>query len=404
MSSPFKAVKISDSAYWVGAIDWSIRDFHGYLTGRGSTYNAYLIVGEKVTLVDTVKRQFKDEFLSRVSSVVDLCDIDYIVSNHAEMDHSGCLPEAIDLIEPEKVFCSAMGAKALAKHFHWDHELVAVKDGETVRLGDKTLKFIETRMVHWPDSMFSYLVEDKVLFSQDGFGMHLASSERFADEIDEDTLEWEAEKYFANILLLYAPIIKKLLKKVGDMGIEIDTIAPDHGPVWRRPQDISKVIGWYGEWSDQKPRNGAVIVYDTMWNSTETMARAIEEGLTEGGASTKLMRASACHRSNFPVELLNAGALLLGSPTINNGLFPAMSDILTYLRGLKPRNLIGAAFGSYGWTGEAVKLLETELETMQVEIVADSIRVQYVPDDDVLNQCRALGRKVAEELQKRCGN
>jgi len=397
----FKAVKISECVYWVGAIDWTIREFHGYSTHRGSTYNAYLILADKPTLIDTVKAPFQSELLARISSVINPQDIAYIVSNHTEMDHSGCLSEIIQAVQPEKVFASVMGAKALHQHFTLPQELVAVKSGDELSLGNKTLAFMETRMLHWPDSMFTYLKEDRLLFSQDGFGMHLASEQRFADELDEGVLNYEAATYFANILLPYANLITALLDKVKAAGLEIDIIAPDHGPIWRK--NLSNILDNYRTWAEQKPTNKAIVLYDTMWHSTERMARAVEEGLREGGAQVKVMSMNASHRSDVAYEILEAGALVVGSPTLNNNIFPTMADVLTYLKGLRPKNLVGAAFGSYGWSGESALHLNELLKEMKVEIVADPVKSQYVPSEDILAQCHTVGVKVAHRLKEVSG-
>jgi flavorubredoxin len=396
MSGVFKTVKVTDRVYWVGAIDWDIRDFHGYSTERGTTYNAYLVLADKITLIDTVKAPFKDEMLSRIASIIDPQDISIIVSNHSEMDHSGCLREVIEEIKPEKILASTMGVKALKAHFHMNREILAVKDGEGISLGNMTLSFIETRMLHWPDSMFSYLTEEELLFSQDAFGMHLAADERFADEISGEVLEFEAAKYYANILMPFSTLVANLLKKIESLGIEIKIIAPDHGPVWRK--NPGKIMGFYSGWAAQKPTDKAVVVYDTMWESTAAMARAIGEGVTDGGAHAKIMPLKFFHRSDVATELLLAGALLVGSPTINNQMFPTVADILTYLKGLKPRNLIGAAFGSYGWSGEAVEQVEDMLRAMKVDLIGQSRKALYVPDDDALAQCRSLGMQIARKL------
>ncbi len=396
MNTTYKAVKISDCVYWVGAVDWGIRDFHGYATGRGTTYNAYLIMADKITLVDTVKAPFREEFLSRIASVVDPASIDYIISNHSEMDHTGCLPEVLKTIRPEKVFASSMGVKALGAHFQLEQEITAVKDGETLSLGNRQVTFTEARMLHWPDSMFSYLSDDDVLFSQDAFGMHLASAERFADEIDSGVLEYEGARYFANILLPYAPLVEKLLAKVGTLGIAPEIIAPDHGPIWR--DDLAVPLETYGRWAAQKPTKKAVVVFDTMWQSTEKMARAVAEGLHVGGATPMVMSLKSCHRSDVVGEILEAGALIVGSPTMNNNMFPTVADILTYLKGLKPANLVGAAFGSYGWSGEAAIQIKKVLESMGVDLVDDVLKVKYVPDGDDLARCHALGEAVAGRL------
>jgi len=401
MTSVYKAVKLTERVWWVGAIDWRLRDFHGYSTRRGTTYNAYLILADKVTLVDTVKAPFLGEMLARISELIDPAKIEYIISNHSEMDHSGSLPKMIELAKPRKVFASVNGVKALANHFHLADPIEAVKDGQTINLGGAQLTFLETPMLHWPDSMCTYLAGDAVLFSQDGFGMHLASSERFDHELDEDVMYYEAAKYYANILLPYSPLIAKLLARLEAFEAPIEQVAPDHGPIWK--EKIGWILGLYAKWARQQPTGKAVIVYDTMWQSTAMMADAIAEGLRAGGAVVKVLPLAGTHRSDVVTELLEAGAVLVGSPTINNGLFPTVADMLTYLKGLKPANLIGAAFGSYGWGGNVVKQISETLRETGVEVVHEGVRVKYVPDDQALQQCYSLGLTVAEKLKQRCG-
>jgi flavorubredoxin len=397
LSSVFKPVQISEKVYWVGAVDWNIRDFHGYTTKRGSTYNAYLVLADKITLIDTVKGPFKEELLSRISALVDPKEIDYVVSNHSEMDHSGCLPDIIREVNPEKVFASPMGVKALKEHFSIEDEILPVKEGEDLSLGNMNLSFMETRMLHWPDSMFSCLKEEKLLFSQDAFGMHLATDERFVDQIDPAMVEFEAATYFANILLPYAQLILKLLDKVAASGLDIKIIAPDHGPVWRN--DLAKILGFYRKWAEQQPTAKAVVLYSTMWHSTERMARAIEEGLLSGGASVKSMSMEVFHRSDVAYEVLDAGALIVGSSTLNNNMLPAVADVLTYLKGLKPKNLTGAAFGSYGWSGEAVTQVNDILSEMKVDIAAEPVKAKYVPDEEMLAKCFELGKSIARKIK-----
>lgn len=399
MMDIYKAIPVSEHVYWVGAIDWSIRDFHGYQTPHGSTYNAYLVMADKITLIDTVKKPFREEMMARIASVVDPSRIDYIVSNHSEQDHSGCLMEVLAQVKPEKVFASVMGVKNLGDIFHSGHSIQAVKDGETLSLGNMDLKFMETRMIHWPDSMFSYLEKDGVLFSQDAFGMHLATFERFADELPADMLEYEAATYYANIVLPYSPVVLKALEKIAATGWDIQIFAPDHGPVWRK--DLAFILNLYRKWAGQKPSRKAVVVYATMWHSTEMMAKAIAESLAQEDIRVKLISMNDAHRSEVLYEVLEAGALIVGSSTLNNNILPQMADVMTYLKGLKPANLIGAVFGSFGWSGESVKDLEAMLRDMKVEIVCDAISVKHVPSDDVLEKCAALGKTVAIELKKR---
>ncbi|MBW1943028.1 MAG: flavodoxin domain-containing protein [Deltaproteobacteria bacterium] len=393
-----KPLEIAKGIYWVGSIDWNIRDFHGYSTHDGTTYNAFLIMDEKITLIDTVKKEFADELIRNISQIVDPQKIDYVVSNHTEMDHSGGLARVMHRIGEDKpLYCSKMGAKNLAKHFPQKWNYQPVENGGELSLGKRTLTFLETRMVHWPDSMFSYLKEDKILFSSDGFGQHYAGLERFDDEIG-DKIMIDAKKYFANILMLYSPLILKLVNKVTEMGLEIDMICPDHGIMWRK--DPSKIINAYAEWSEQKPKRKALVIYDTMWHSTEMMAEAIVDSLGQEGVDAKPMHLRRCHRSDIITEVLDAGAILVGSPTLNNQIFPTIADFLTYMKGLKPKNKVAAAFGSYGWSGEAVKVIKNELEEMDFDIIDPGIRMQYVPDEKCIAACYELGKKVAEALPK----
>jgi len=399
MTDIYPAIRISEHVYWVGAIDWSIRDFHGYTTPHGSTYNAYLIMADKITLIDAVKAPFMDEMLARVASVVDPSKIDYIVSNHSEQDHSGCLLKVIDQVKPEKVFASAMGVKTLKEIFHDPYNILPVREGETLSLGNMDLQFMEARMIHWPDSMFSYLAKDGVLFSQDAFGMHLASLERFADELPADQLTYEAATYYANIVLPYSPVVLKALEKIAATGWAIKIFAPDHGPVWRK--DPGFILNLYRKWALQQPAAKAVVVYATMWHSTEKMAKAIAESMAAAGVRVKLLSMNDVHRSEVVYEVLEAGALIVGSPTLNNNILPQMADVMTYLKGLKPANLIGAAFGSFGWSGESVRDLEAILKEMKVEMITEPISVKHVPGNDVLEKCHDMGKTIAAELLKR---
>lgn len=396
MNSQFKAHRISDKVWWVGAVDWQLRDFHGYATEKGSTYNAYLIMADKITLIDTVKRPFLDEMLSRISSVTDPKNIKVVVSNHTEMDHSGSIPDIAEIAKPEKIIASEMGAKALTEHFKLKMPVTPVKDWEKLSLGNMELSFIETRMVHWPDSMFTYLESEKTLFSSDAFGMHLASSSTYADEIDKGVLHWEMKKYYANILTPFAHLILRLLDKVVKSDLAINTIATAHGPIFRK--DIGWVLEKYQTWSKQESSKRVVIVFDTMWKSTEAMALAIAEGVRDADAIPYVMPLAVNHRSDVVTEALDAGAILVGSPTLNGGMMPTVADILTYLKGLKRQNLIGGAFGSYGWNGVAVEQINQFLRDMKVDLVSEGISVKYVPNEDTLKRCFDLGRAVGEKL------
>jgi len=390
-------IQIAEGVFDVGVIDWNVRDFHGYSTDLGTTYNAYLIVDQKTVLVDTVRQGFSDQLIDNISRVIDPKKIDYVISNHTEMDHSGSLARVMHRIgENKPIFCSKMGHKNLAQHFRqkWNYRPVA--NLEELSLGSRTLMFLETRMIHWPDSMFTYLKEDKILFSSDGFGQHYAGPEKYDDEAG-DKIMHHAKKYFANILLLYSTHIRKLLENVLSLGLEFKMICPDHGVIWRK--DPSKIVDAYVQWVRQEPRQKAVVVYDTMWHSTERMAEAIVAGIIREGIPAMPLHLRKWHRSEVMTEVFDARAVVVGSPTLNNQLFPSLADFLTYMKGLKPLNKIGAAFGSYGWSGEAVKLINNELEAMKFEIIDPGLKVQYVPDKEALANCYALGRKIGSAVK-----
>jgi len=391
-----KPVKIADGIYWVGVIDWNIRDFHGYSTHIGTTYNAYLIMDEKITLIDTVKSEFTDDLLQKISEIVDPEKIDYVISNHTEMDHSGGLPQAMKRIGEDKpVFCSKMGHKNLSMHFDGKFNYTPVEDGGSLSIGKRSLTFLETRMLHWPDSMFTYVNEEGILFSSDAFGQHYASVERFDDQLKEDIMP-HAKKYFANILLLYSPLILKLIDRLKAINLSPAMICPDHGVIFRK--DPEKIVSAYVEWSLQEPKRKAVIVYDTMWHSTERMAFAIAETMGQAGVDVKPMHLRKCDRSDIITEVLDAGAVIIGSPTLNNGLFPTISDFLTYMKGLKPKNKIGAAFGSYGWSGESVDLVNRALEDMKFNVLFPGLKIQYVPDKKGIETCGDFAEKIVQKL------
>ena len=390
-------IKIADGIFDVGATDWNIRDFHGYSTDLGTTYNAYLIVDKKIALVDTVRKEFSDQLIENISRIIDPKKIDLVISNHTEMDHSGGMARVMHRIGEDKpIYCSKMGRKNLSRHFlqKWNYRPVA--NGEELSLGNRTLTFLETRMIHWPDSMFTYLNEDKILFSSDGFGQHYAGPEKYDDEANSDEIMYHAKKYFANILLLYSTHIQKLLDKVLSLGLEFKMICPDHGVIWRK--NPAKIVDAYVRWCRQESQKRAVVVYDTMWHSTEQMANNIASGIRSEGVPAKPLHLRKWHRSEIMTEVFDAKAVVFGSPTLNNQLYPSLADIFTYIKGLKPLNKIGAAFGSYGWSGEAVKMINKELEAMKFEIVDPGLRIQYIPDKEALESCYELGRKVGKAV------
>ncbi len=389
--------EIKKDIYWVGAVDWLVRDFHGYSTYKGTTYNAFLMFDDKTVLFDTVKHNLCSDLVHRIRTLTDPEKIDYIVVNHVEMDHTGSLPEIVDLVKPEKIICSKMGHKNLLAHFHrpdWPYHVV--ENGETISVGRRSITFLEARMLHWPDSMFSYIPEERLLISSDAFGQHLGTTERFDDEVDQSELMYQAKKYYANILYLYSPQVRKLLKNVAETGIEIDMIAPDHGIIWRK--NPGKILKAYEDWSHHRGTKKALVIYDTMWHSTEMMAKAVADGLESTGISVKLLDLEVNHRSEIVTDVIDAKGICLGCPTLNNGLLPAMAGFLMYLRGLRPAQKFGFAFGSYGWSGEAVKHMNKAMEEWKFELVHEGIKVKYVPTHEDLKKCKEVGQLMGQKI------
>ena len=377
-----KAIEMKKDIYWVGAIDWSMRSFHGYSTNRGSTYNAYLILDDKITLVDTVKAPFVEELLARVKSVIDPAKIDYIVSSHVEPDHSGGIPFMMKHCPNATVVTSMPnGLKGLKAHYG-DLPYQAVKAGDSISIGKRSLQFVTTPMLHWPDSMVTYCPEEKILFSNDAFGQHLASTERWEDENDMAIVMQEAEKYYANILMLYGKQAQGALKALG--GIDIQTILTGHGVSWR--SHIPDILAAYQKWSTFDVDERAVVVFDTMWHSTEAMAFAITEAFKEKGIPARLYDLKQNHISDIMTDVLTAKYLAVGSPTINNQMMPTVAGFLCYLKGLAPKNHKAFAFGSYGWGGQSIGLVEDELKAAGCEIILDKVRIANVPSDEQLKE------------------
>jgi flavorubredoxin len=393
-------LELAPKVYWVGAIDWTIRDFHGYLTEDGSTYNAYLILDDHITLIDTVKKGFVPEMLARVAEIIDPEKIEYIVSNHVEMDHSGGLPEVIARVQPEKIFCSPMGKTGLSRHYKEDWPLVVVKTGSELATGRYNLTFLETPMLHWPDSMMTYLKEEQILFSSDAFGAHLASGEHFDDRLPAYPQDYpqQLKKYYANILMPFGALITQLFDKIAQLGLTFKIIAPDHGLIYRK--NPGYVLEAYQRWAAGTVGRKALVIYDTMWHSTELLAHAFIQGLIDAGAEAQLHHLRRTHYSDIITEVLEAGLLLFGSPTLNNQMFPTMGEFLTYLKGLAPKNKAAMAFGSFGWSGQAVGLINQELQAMKLNLVHEGFKVKYIPDPEELAAARALGEKLARENLK----
>jgi flavorubredoxin len=389
-------IELKPNIFWVGGIDWDIRNFHGYSTNRGTTYNSYLIKDKKITLIDTVKSKFFGEMLSRIKELTNPNKIDYIISNHVEMDHSGSLEKIIDFCPNAQIITSTKGEKGLKKHYKKNLNLKVVESGETLNIGKRNLNFVHIPMVHWPDSMVTYSKEDKILFSNDSFGQHIASSERFDNEIEWGILKEEAAKYYANIVMPYGSQVKKALNSL--KNIDIKMIAPSHGIIWKN--NIKKIINEYEKWSTNKAENKAIIIYDSMWGSTEKIAQTLREGISESGIKVSLRNLKNTHISDIITEIMTSKLVLLGSPTLNNGLLPTMGFFLTYMKGLRPKNKIGFVFGSYGWGGQAVGEIEKIIQNLSWEQPIDSININYVPSDNDLNNIKNIGNKLGNILKK----
>lgn len=393
------AVEVVKGIQWVGAVDWNIRYFHGpaYSTHRGTTYNSYLILDEKKVLVDTVFGPFTEDLIANIREHVDPAGLDYIVVNHVESDHSGALPAIKALAPGARILCSPKAVDALKKHYFADWDFTVVKTGETLKIGKRTLKFVEAPMLHWPDSMFTYVVEDQVLMPNDAFGQHLASAFRFDDGVDAAVLMEEAAKYYANILYPFSSLVLKKIEELGPLGIAPAVIAPSHGVIWRK--NPGAIVQAYQKWASGTAEKKAVVVYDTMWESTAKLARAMLDGLVDEGVEASLFKMSACDRSDVIKEILNAKAVLVGSSTINRDILPPISPFLDDLAGLKPKDKIGVAFGSHGWGGGAVKTIEERLTHAGIQMLREGYTVRWVPTDEELQAAREIGREVGRAVK-----
>lgn len=388
-------IELAKDVYWVGVVDWDVRQFHGHAlsTHRGSSYNAYLIVDEKTVLVDTVRSSFQDQLIENIREVVDPAKLDIVVANHAEPDHSGSLPAVMRQAPNAAVIVSQRGRESVEGHFHQTWNFRTVKTGDKIDIGKHNLIFIEAPMLHWPDSMFTYLTGENILMPNDAFGQHYATAFRFNDQVDEEELYEEALKYYANILTPFSSLVLKKIEELLALDLPVDIIAPSHGVIWRR--DPLQIVKKYQQWAAQEPDNSAVILYATMWDGTRQMAEAIGYGLAAEGVPYKVFHMAVSDRNDVITEVFKAKAIIVGSPTFNQGLLPTLSPILEELKGLRFQNKIGAAFGSYGWSGEAVEIIEEHLNRCKINVVVEGIRSKWQPKPDDLIKCEELGQKVA---------
>lgn len=398
-----KAVELKDSIFWVGAIDWAVRDFHGYVTPRGTTYNNYLILDEQTTLIDTVKEGFADITLNAIRNLIDLSKITNIVMNHIEPDHAGCIDKVMSLIPHATIYLTERGKKGLDRHFNtskWNFKIV--KTGDTLNIGKYNLLFIETPMLHWPDSMMTYVKEAKLLISQDVFGQHYATTSRCDDEFvtcySMHELEDAAIDYYANIIMPFGQLVKAKIAEIQKLGLDIDMIAPDHGIIWRKHPE--QAVKMYLDMANGKAEERAVIIYDTMWHGTEKMVLPIMNGIKDEGVDCRVFKLRATPMSVAIKEFWKARGCLVGTPTLNNIMYPSAAEFLTHLRGLRPKNRIAAAFGSYGWGGGAVKEAYENFTKMGLEIFEPGLQVLYKPSHDDKQKCYEFGREFARKLKQ----
>ncbi|MFC1926409.1 flavodoxin domain-containing protein [Chloroflexota bacterium] len=391
--------ELTKGVYWVGVVDWAIKKFHGQelSTHRGSSYNAYLIRDKKTVLVDTVWGPFQNQLIENIREIVDPAEIDIVVANHAETDHSGSLPAVMRHAPNATVIVSQRGRESVEGHYHEQWDFKAVKTGDKINIGEHDLVFVEAPMLHWPDSMFTYLTGKNILMPNDAFGQHYAAAFRFNDQVDQVELYEEALKYYANILTPFSSLVLKKIEEVLALNLAVDMIAPSHGIIWRK--EPLQIVKKYQEWAAQVPEKSAVILYDTMWEGTRQMAEAIGNGLAAEGITYKIFHMAISDRNDVIAEVFKANAIIVGSPTFNQGILPTISPILEDLRGLRFQNKFGAAFGSYGWSGEAVKIIEEHLDRCKIKVIAEGVRAKWQPKPDDLTRCSELGRNVANSIK-----
>ena len=391
--------KIKNNVYWVGKTDWELRKFHGneYSTHRGSTYNSYLIREEKIVLIDTVWMPFSKEFVENLSKEVDLDKIDYVIANHAEIDHSGSLPELMEKIPNTPIYCTANGVKSLKGHYHKDWNFKVVKTGDTLDVGNgKQLIFVEMKMLHWPDSMACYLTGDNILFSNDAFGQHYATEFMYNDLVDQNELYAECIKYYANILTPFSALVDKKIKEVLALNIPIDIIATSHGVIWR--DNPTQIVEKYLAWANNYQENQITILYDTMWDGTKRMAEAITKGIREidKKVNVKMYHIAKTDKNDIITEIFKSRIIIVGSPTIGGGILSGVAEILEMIKGMRFKNKKAASFGCYGWSGESIKIIKEHLEKSGFSVINDGIRALWNPDDESLEKCVEFGREIAK--------
>lgn len=389
---------VKNNVYWVGKVDWELETFHGHelSTHKGSTYNSYLIQEEKTVLIDTVWTPFAEEFVENLDREIGLDNIDYVVANHGEVDHSGALPALMKRIPGTPIYCSANAVKSLKGQYHQDWNFQVVKTGDKLSLGNgKELVFLEMPMLHWPDSMAAFLTVDNILFSNDAFGQHYATENLFNDLVDTCELYTEALKYYANILAPFGRQLQKKLEEIKSLNLPIEMIATSHGVIWR--DNPMQIVEKYAQWASDYQENQVTIVYDTMWNGTRKLAEKIAEGvrLADPDVTVKVFNLSTRDINDVVMEVFKSKTVVLGSPTINRGILHTVAGFGQMLKDLKLQNKKGAAFGCYGWSGESTKILEGLLTDAGFEIIAEGFRNHWNPDPARQAEAVEFGKKIA---------
>lgn len=387
---------IKNNVFWVGKIDWELKKFHGddFSVNHGSSQNAYLIQEEKTVLIDTVWSPHAAEFISNLSSEIDLHQIDFIVINHGEVDHSGALPSLMELIPNTPIYCTANAVKSLVGQFHhpeWNFNVV--KTGDSVDIGNgKKLIFVEMRMLHWPDSMATYLTGDNILFSNDAFGQHYASAELFNDQADHCLLWEEAMKYYANILNPFSPLIKRKIEEIKALNLPIDIIATSHGVIWR--DNPLQIVDKYYQWSQDYQEDQITVVYDTMWEGTMQLAHRIGAEILRLSPQTKVkvFNISKHDKNDIMTEVFKSKAIAVGSPTVGQSILSSVAGWLEFLKELKFKNKKAAVFGCYGWSGEAAQILRTRLQDAGFTVVEPEIKCHWNPTEQDFAQAALVAK------------
>ena len=391
-------ITIGEGVYWVGVIDWNLREFHGYRTGRGSTYNSYLILDEKKCVVDTVKTPFTSELIAKIKELTALEEIDYIVSNHLELDHAGGVAELAKVCPKAKILATGQWIEGAKKYFGPDLPVQQVRTGDKIPLGKNTLTFIEAPMLHWPDSMFTYLPEQEILMPNDAFGQHYATSQRFDDQVPEPILMEEALRYFANILQPFSPLILKMLAKISKLQLKFKMIAPSHGVIWQKAP--GKIIDAYQRWAEGKGDQEAVIVYDTMWGSTEIIGRKIAEGIMKENVPVSILPLKENDPGDIIAAIFKAKAVALGAPVLNNLPFPEIVKLFTFLKGLKPKNKIWALFGSYGWNKGILPRFGEEIKSAGFQMPLPVFETRFRPGPEEEKAAQDFGQELAKLIKE----